>query len=377
VNLIIDHETGVATKFPVTLTNTSRKGLPLAVGVINAGTLTRNYVIPRRDQRHKSGYQREASTSRVNKLITQLSLNRVDLPTAVLLNMRDFDPEQNLIEEGGQMYLAPNGRPLYVVDGQHRIVSLDKLVDSDPEKWERFEIPFACLLGADEREEMEQFYVVNSTAKSVRTDLAFDLLKQRAETDPEVMKGLVESNERWKVEAQALTEALAETEIWRGRIRFPGDEKGVTTINSSGMASSLKALLDTPYFGAVSRPNQIKILDAYWKGINQCLPAVIAEPQENTLQKSTGVMVMHQILVQIIEYLRSKHLSPIEADSYAEVLRDPLNELEGDTSSGDVATGADFWRSGPDGAAGQYSSNAGRRVLTARIRATLPELEIE
>ena len=45
-------------------------------------------------------------------------------------------------------------------------------------------IPFVCVLGASEREEMEQFYVVNSTAKSVRTDLAYDLLKQRAENDP-------------------------------------------------------------------------------------------------------------------------------------------------------------------------------------------------
>jgi hypothetical protein len=175
----------------------------------------------------------------------------------------------------------------------------------------------------------------------------------------------------------ALTEALAETEIWRGRIRFPGGEKAVTTINSSGMASSLKPLLDTPFFGAVSRPNQIKILDSYWKGINICIPEVIAEPQENTLQKSTGVMVMHQILVNIIEYLRSAGMSPIEPQSYADVLSEPLQELEGDTSAGDVATGADFWRSGPDGSAGQYSSNAGRRVLTARIRTMLPELDVE
>ena len=40
------------------------------------------------------------------------------------------------------------------------------------------------MIGADETEEMTQFYVINSTAKSVRTDLALDLLKQRAENDP-------------------------------------------------------------------------------------------------------------------------------------------------------------------------------------------------
>jgi hypothetical protein len=34
------------------------------------------------------------------------------------------------------------------------------------------------MIGAGELEEMRQFYVVNSTAKSVRTDLVLDLLKQ-------------------------------------------------------------------------------------------------------------------------------------------------------------------------------------------------------
>ena len=52
-------------------------------------------------------------------------------------------------------------------------------------RWGEILIPFVCMIGAGERQEMEQFYVVNSNAKSVRTDLAMDLLKQRAESDPD------------------------------------------------------------------------------------------------------------------------------------------------------------------------------------------------
>jgi len=37
----------------------------------------------------------------------------------------------------------------------------------------------------------------------------------------------------------------------------------------------------------------------------------------------------------------------------------------------------DFWLSGSEGAAGSYSSSAGRRVLTAKIRGLLPEIEVE
>lgn len=89
-------------------------------------------------------------------------------------------------------FFHPNDRDLYVVDGQHRIAALAKLVEQDPDKWRTYQVPFVCMIGATEMEEMRQFYVVNSAAKSVRTDLALDLLKQQAENDPDLMASLVE-----------------------------------------------------------------------------------------------------------------------------------------------------------------------------------------
>jgi hypothetical protein len=47
-----------------------------------------------------------------------------------------------------------------------------------------------------EDEEMRQFYVVNSTAKSVRTDLALDLLKQQYDRDGRVMEQTIETSQR-------------------------------------------------------------------------------------------------------------------------------------------------------------------------------------
>ena len=43
--------------------------------------------------------------------------------------------------------------------------------------------------------------------------------------------------------------------------------------------------------------------------------------------------------------------------------------LQSDTNMGTIVAAADFWRVGPEGTAGSYSSNTGRRVLTSRIRA--------
>lgn len=349
-----------------------------AIGVMTAAALVDRYEIPHRDSRAKRGYQRPVSMTRVNKLVADLKRGRVDLPTAVLLNIRDFDSASNLVEDGdGMALLRPNGQALYVVDGQHRIEALAKLVEEDPAKWSDYPIPFVCMLGADELEEMEQFYVVNSTAKSVRTDLALDLLKQRAENDPSVMEALMEKGEDWKVEAQTLTEELVKTRLWRGHIRFPGEPKGETNIGSAGVANSLKQVLSTPFFSQISTPNRVKILEAYWEGIDKVIPEVFREPSDYALQKSTGVMIMHSLLIPVIELLRSQGRSLIDPEAYEEVLHDTLLNLEGDTANGEIARGADFWLSGTHGAAGSFSSNAGRRVLSVRLRTDLPEVEVE
>lgn len=365
-----------AQEVPVHRTAT-RGGTPLVVGVIEAADLRRTFAVPRRDPRTNTGYQRDLLQSRVNRLVKDLRKDRVDLPTSILVNLRDYDPRRHLVERDGRLFFRPDGATLYVVDGQHRVEALARLVDEDEERWGGFEIPFVCMLGATEREEMRQFYVVNSTAKSVRTDLALALLKQRAETEPGVMDSLIESGEAWKVRGQQIVEDLARTGLWRGRIRFPGEGKGDTTIGSAGLVGSLRPLLNTPYFGALTVENQTRILDAYWNGIRITLPECFVHPSEYTLQKTTGVNVLHGLLVSILEYIRSVGKSVVDPDVYARVLRRVLPELEGDTATGEVVRGSAFWLGAGEGAAGSYSSNAGRRVLTAKLRAMLPQIEVE
>lgn len=367
-------------KYDVPVVRTATwSGTPMAVGVITASALVDRYVIPRRDSRTKKGYQREVSVSRVNRLMKDLRSKRVDLPTSILVNLREYDPVVHLIDgvDGLTLRLGERDK-LHVVDGQHRVEAMVRLVDEEPEKWANFELPFVAMLGASEREEIRQFYVVNSTAKSVRTDLALDLLKQRAESEPGVMDSLIESGETWKVKGQQVVEDLERVSpLWRGKVRFPGDHASGTTIGSAGIVGSLKQLFATPYFGSITPQNQVKILAAYWDGIRKVIPEAFAEPTEYAIQKSVGVQIMHGLLISVIEYIRSTGNSVIESDAYAAALEVCLTEIEGDTSNGDVVRGADFWLAGRDGAAGSYSSNAGRRVLTAKLRSLLPAIEVE
>jgi DGQHR domain-containing protein len=360
---------------PVVLRRPARRG-PQVVGVMPAGMLAERYEIPRRSYGERRGYQRPVSPPRVNRLVADLLADRVDLPTAVLLNVRDFQEDEHLVQRDGALYFRPDGR-LYVVDGQHRIEALAKLIERAPERWSSFPIAFVCLLGADELEEMTEFYVVNSTAKSVRTDLAYDLLRQRAEADPSLMRELLERGESWKVEGKLITEQLAgSSSLWKGRIRFPGEPAGETLISSAGMVSSIRPLLATPYFEAIATQDKVRVLAAYWEGIAQILPEVFQGAVKYALQKATGVQVMHKLLIVVLESLRTQGKPVLEPTSYESVLRGPLLQLEGDTAGGNTVRGADFWKVGAPGAAGSFSNNAGRRVLTARLKSALPRVEV-
>jgi len=363
------------TRIPVAQAQPLRSGVPTVVGSISVAELAPRHAVAVRDFFKNVGYQRDPITSRVTQLAGDLERGRVDLPTAILANIRDdeFDGVRMLVHDSGTLFLDLMTQRLWLVDGQHRVAALLRCFRDNPEKWGSYRLSATIMLGATEKQEMEQFYVVNSTAKSVRTDLALDLLKHRTENDPGLWAQLDERGETWKVEGQSLTEEMAKTPIWKGRIRFPGAPKADTLIGSAGMVGSLRPVLQMSYFQMLSQPRQVSVIDAYWQGIREVLPAVFFEPEQYTMMKSTGVITMHAILVPVLE-VASRGRSDTDPQVYADILGEALTELEGTNAGGQVVRGADFWLAGADGAAGSFSSNAGRRVLLAMIRRNLPRI---
>jgi DGQHR domain-containing protein len=359
-----------------------RSGIPTVVGFMPTGAMIpEGYTIPWYDTRTKKGYQRQPQDARINSLANDLRKDRTDLPTAVLLNIRNRDAKAAL--DGGLLKIANNLAAtdpvkFYVVDGQHRVLALEKLMEEDSERWAHFMIPFVCLIGATEDQEMEQFYIVNSTAKSVKTDLALALLRRRAEGDDEVYEALQEKGKEWQVIGQALVERLAvDSQIWRNRVRLASMEKGETTIPSASMVTSLKPVLSSPYFARLKQDQQMKVIEGYWRGIREVLRPAFDDPEEYALQKGVGVIIMHMILPSVIECVRNKGLLVTEPESYVKVLEPALTNLQGENSAGEVVTGLDFWRSGPSGAAGNYSSGTGRKFLSTKLQIALPEIVLD
>lgn len=359
--------------------NALRSGTPIIAGFIPVGVLLGNFEIPYFNHTTKRGYQRQPQESRINQLSTEVRKERVDLPTAVLLNVRTR-AAANAISGNKLMLteLLASGNKFYVVDGQHRILAFEKAVEDGWLAGRDFLIPFTCMLGADEDEEMAQFYIVNSTAKAVRTDLAYALIKRRAETEEGLMEALQERGKEWQVLGQTIVERLAvESSVWKSRIRLPAMEKAGTIIPSASMVTSLKPLLSTPFFGRMNVEQQLRVLEAYWEGIRNVIREAFDNPADFSVQKGVGVTVLHVLMPEVLELVRDRGLSPTEPASYESILEKALTDVQGENATGEVVTGLSFWAVSPRGAVGSYSSSAGRRVLIAKLRTLLPQLDMD
>ena len=85
-----------------------RADVPIVTGFLPAGALIPdNYVVPHLDPRTGRGYQRLPQEARINELATDLRKGRVDLPTSVLLNIRNRDARRAYKE--GMLNLDPFG----------------------------------------------------------------------------------------------------------------------------------------------------------------------------------------------------------------------------------------------------------------------------
>ena len=228
----------------------SQKGRQIAIGSIPVSVLANLFEVDRFSQDNPEGYQRVATEGRVNALKRDLEHDRVDLPTAILLNMREFNISTHFdgLSDRYELVLGKDDR-LYVVDGQHRVEALVRLYRENPgsqEKWGRFAIPFVCLLGADRDGEMNEFHVVNSNAKSIGTGLAYELIKRRADNSAAVRDHLIETGRVWVQKAEALTQKLSGMGVWQNRIQFPGPkQKDCIDHKQRHVATSLRPLVGT------------------------------------------------------------------------------------------------------------------------------------
>jgi len=356
-------------------------GSHMVTGFIPMRALFGRFTVPYYNPITKKGYQRAPSKARISQFANKLRSSRIDMPNSVLFNIRDTSAREYF--KNGFLHLPEikdnnnSDLKMHIVDGQHRILALKKAIFDGWEEGADFLVPFICILGAEEPQEMKQFYEINSNAKSVRTDLALALLKQMTIEDPSMIEDLEGKKKAWLIEAQTIVERLAnESPLWRGRIRLPMMEKGATTMPSASMVKSLQPVLTSAFFRRLSEDQRLRILEAYWEGVRQLIPAAFDTPDDYTLLKGVGVRVLHNLLPVVVEAIRDAGKSTAVSDNYSDVLEDPLTQIHAINAYGVEVVGTEFWLSGADGGAGSYSSESGIARLTAALLKMLPESDM-
>ena len=117
------------------------------------------------------GYQRLVEKNRVNRFAAYLKLDSAISPTVLLINDRDGGCKYD--DETGELHFDTEVT-LYIFDGQHRKDGYVKAV-LEQNKLGDFPVFVVITSDIDKRREMEQFQVINGTAKGVKTNLVIEI----------------------------------------------------------------------------------------------------------------------------------------------------------------------------------------------------------
>jgi len=306
----------------------------------------------------QQGYQRAPITSHYIKVAKYLNEKDAILPTAILLSARKkIKFEKHNDSFVGEITITKDNQ-LFIVDGQHRIWGLRHAIEEfENGELEEFILPVVIMNEVDKLEEVKQFFIVNSTQKRVRTDLAERLLKMIALKDPREKDRLKQLGRDWKLIAIKIIDNLYNDtrSVWYQRIKRPNQPPRPEAIASEGsFSTSLRPLLIM--FGK-SKTDEVltEWVKSFWNALKELMPEAFEEPKEYVIQKTPGIYSLHIILPDVILHCIEK--GSVNKDSMKAVLsRDPQHFCY-----------AEFWRSGGEGAA-MYNSMGAFKMLADELR---------
>lgn len=321
----------------------------------------------RRNDGKEAGYQRSLSQVSVDKIkdFILVETKHPILPTALLVNSRSDIKFESQDGRFGDLLIEDT---LYVIDGQHRFEAWKSLMQ-DPqlrEDYGDYEFPIVILSNFDATREVEQFYVINSRQKRIKTDLAQrNFLSLAASSNT---RGLIPEKSRWNLFATKIVDILNEQiegSVWHNKIILPNDSSDLRRSKIISQSSFISSL--SPFFtgndaifkwnGDDRPPIEVwaDFINEYWNVIHSIYYKAIEHPRDYSIMKTVGVFSLHLLLAKLIkqEGLDGKIIDPDSRDIILSKVTDKLKEA----SEGSFKLG--FWRAGVKGMAKEKGENAG------------------
>lgn len=271
------------------------------------------------------GYQRELFDDHIQNIQNFLldGLGEI-LPTSIIATIRDVEPHQSSFTaidgDLGHLTILP-GCHLYIIDGQHRILGMEKLLERNPGLGD-FRFPVVIIDHISKVEELRQFFLINERQRRIQSNLAFALLGIAAKDNPELARSLTKKGEEWKLTATSIAIALNETSnnSWYGRVRYPGDtgDSGkIATLNS--LASSIEKFLKNHDDILIDAEEIIDYLSRFWNALSGLMVSAFENPATHVIQRGVGSNAVNHLAYEI--YRQRPDLRSADEDELRSFLR--------------------------------------------------------
>jgi len=302
-----------------------QKDIDIYVTTMRAEDLLNNYSIDWWKRDDPTGYQRPLKDSRIREIKHYLLKEIGTFPTSVLANVRgelQVRTMKGLGENSELCEISIPEKSLWVIDGQHRVEGLRAATDEE-KKFRDYPLIVSLFTLPDIYDEMQQFHIVNSRAKSVPTDLAQQHLFQMLSKIglPEVMVREGERDAYGAYVIPVVNKLLKENSSpWKGKIQLADEPR-----KKPQHVIKQRPLADSIHFIIKERPALMKDLDKltkllkdYWNALADIFPTAFADPKNYTIQATTGTYSLHMVFPEI--YAECEKTGDISKEGMKKVL---------------------------------------------------------
>lgn len=264
-------------------------GYNFFVFTLPADTLLKIAYVFRREYPHPKSYQRMLKSARLTKIGAFLDKPEGFFPNAIICVLED----KEVRFRKKKLNLPMKYSSVWIIDGQHRLYGFCKT--KDVEKRKNFGLVCVGLKGISEEGQGKIFVDVNKEAKSINTELLYDLYDILGIQDRRV----------------EIVKELAKTKIFKNKIKTPRTRKapiGFTTfVNSVGELVKDHGILSVYYRKKkerkkVSRGFCLNLLKQFFNVVSEVFQDEWKNSEISILADDIGIRTFTKILPQILEY---------------------------------------------------------------------------